>query len=176
MKYNIRGDKMEVTDAINSYVETKLGKLEKYFKDESLNANVNLKVRGNRQIIEVTVPTDKFILRSEEESDDLYSAIDLVIDKLERQIRKNKTRINKQNLQGKYMSFNLEYELPKEEETKDKIVKRKTIEMKPMDEEEAMLEMDLLGHSFFVHKDEATDKICVLYKRKDGNLGLIETN
>ena len=169
MKYNIRGDKMEVTDAINSYVETKLGKLEKYFKDESLNANVNLKVRGNRQIIEVTVPTDKFILRSEEESDDLYSAIDLVIDKLERQIRKNKTRINKQNLQGKYMSFNLEYELPKEEETKDKIVKRKTIEMKPMDEEEAMLEMDLLGHSFFVYKDEATDKICVLYKRKDDN-------
>ena len=87
MKYNIRGDKMEVTDAINSYVETKLGKLEKYFKDESLNANVNLKVRGNRQIIEVTVPTDKFILRSEEESDDLYSAIDLVIDKLERQLK-----------------------------------------------------------------------------------------
>ena len=74
------------------------------------------------------------------------------------------------------MSFNLEYELPKEEETKDKIVKRKTIEMKPMDEEEAMLEMDLLGHSFFVYKDEATDKICVLYKIKDGNLGLIETN
>ena len=176
MKYNIRGDKMEVTDAINLYVETKLGKLEKYFKDESLNANVNLKVRGNRQIIEVTIPTDKFILRSEEESEDLYSAIDLVIDKLERQIRKNKTRINKQNTQGKYTSFNLEYELPKEEETKDKIVKRKNIEMKPMDEEEAMLEMDLLGHSFFVYKDEETDNICVLYKRKDGNLGLIETN
>lgn len=176
MKYNIRGDKMEVTDAINLYVETKLGKLEKYFKDESLNANVNLKVRGNRQIIEVTIPTDKFILRSEEESEDLYSAIDLVIDKLERQIRKNKTRLNKQNTQGKYTSFNLEYELPKEEETKDKIVKRKNIEMKPMDEEEAMLEMDLLGHSFFVYKDEETDNICVLYKRKDGNLGLIETN
>lgn len=176
MKYNIRGDKMKVTEAIDDYVKNKLGKLEKYFKDETLKANVNLKIRGNRQIIEVTIPTDKFILRSEEESEDLYTAVDLVIDKLERQIRKNKTRLNKQNASGKYTSFNFEYELPKNEESKDKIVKRKSIEMKPMDEEEAMLEMDLLGHSFFVYKDEDTDKICVLYKRKDGNLGVIETN
>ena len=94
MKYNIRGDKLEVTDAINNYVESKLDRLNKYFKEDDILANVLLRVRGNSQIIEVTIPTDKFILRSEEEDKDLYAAIDLVTDKLERQIRKNKTRIN----------------------------------------------------------------------------------
>ena len=87
MKFNIRGDKLEVTDAIGSYVEEKLSKLNKYFKNDDLLANVLLRVRGNSQIIEVTIPTDKFILRSEEEDKDLYAAIDLVIDVLERQIR-----------------------------------------------------------------------------------------
>ena len=92
MKYNIRGDKLEVTDAINNYVESKLDRLNKYFKEDDILANVLLRVRGNSQIIEVTIPTDKFILRSEEEDKDLYAAIDLVTDKLERQIRKNKTK------------------------------------------------------------------------------------
>ena len=95
MKYNIRGDKMIITDAIKDYTETKLGKLEKYFKDDDITANVLAKVRGNSQIVEVTIPTSKFILRSEEENEDLYAAIDLVSDKLERQIRKNKTRMKK---------------------------------------------------------------------------------
>ena len=178
MKYNIRGDKLEVTDAINNYVESKLDRLNKYFKDSDILANVLLRVRGNSQIIEVTIPTDKFILRSEEEDDDLYAAIDLVTDKLERQIRKNKTRLNKQNYDNKYKDFNFDYESTLEEETTENeiIVKRKNIEMKPMDEEEAILEMNLLGHEFFVYKDMHTNKICVLYKRKDGNYGLIETN
>ena len=177
MKYNIRGDKLEVTDAINSYVESKLDRLNKYFKDEDILANVLLRVRGNSQIIEVTIPTDKFILRSEEEDKDLYAAIDLVSDKLERQIRKNKTRLNRQNVDNKFKEFNFDYEMMDEEETSEDevIVKRKNIEMKPMDEEEAILEMNLLGHEFFVYKDMHTDKICVLYKRKDGNYGLIET-
>lgn len=177
MKYNIRGDKLEVTDAINSYVESKLDRLNKYFKDEDILANVLLRVRGNSQIIEVTIPTDKFILRSEEEDKDLYAAIDLVSDKLERQIRKNKTRINKQNIDNKYKEFNFDYEITEEDETNEDeiIVKRKKLEMKPMDEEEAILEMNLLGHEFFVYKDMHTNQICVLYKRKDGNYGLIET-
>ena len=177
MKYNIRGDKLEVTDAINNYVESKLDRLNKYFKDEDILANVLLRVRGNSQIIEVTIPTDKFILRSEEEDKDLYAAIDLVSDKLERQIRKNKTRLNRQNVDNKLKEFNFDYEMMEEEETSEDevIVKRKNIEMKPMDEEEAILEMNLLGHEFFVYKDMHTDKICVLYKRKDGNYGLIET-
>jgi len=177
MKYNIRGDKLEVTDAINNYVESKLDRLNKYFKEDDILANVLLRVRGNSQIIEVTIPTDKFILRSEEEDKDLYAAIDLVTDKLERQIRKNKTRLNRQNANNNLKEFNFDYEINSDEETTEDeiIVKRKNIEMKPMDEEEAILEMNLLGHEFFVYKDMHTDKICVLYKRKDGNYGLIET-
>ncbi len=175
MKYNIRGDKLEITDAINNYVESKLDSLNKYFKEDDILANVLLRVRGNSQIIEVTIPTDKFILRSEEEDKDLYAAIDLVTDKLERQIRKNKTRLNKQNQDNKYKDFNFDYESTEEDEEEEIIVKRKNIEMKPMDEEEAILQMNLLGHEFFVYKDMHTDKICVLYKRKDGNFGLIET-
>ena len=177
MKYNIRGDKLEVTEAIGSYVETKLDRLNKYFKDDNILANVLLKVRGNSQIIEVTIPTDKFILRSEEEDKDLYAAIDLVTDKLERQIRKNKTRLNKQNTDYKYKEFNFDYELDESEDSSEDelIVKRKKLEMKPMDEEEAILEMNLLGHEFFVYKDMHTNNINVLYKRKDGNYGLIET-
>lgn len=177
MKYNIRGDKLEVTEAIGSYVETKLDRLNKYFKDDNILANVLLKVRGNSQIIEVTIPTDKFILRSEEEDKDLYAAIDLVTDKLERQIRKNKTRLNKQNTDNKYKEFNFDYELDESEDSSEDelIVKRKKLEMKPMDEEEAILEMNLLGHEFFVYKDMHTNNINVLYKRKDGNYGLIET-
>ncbi len=175
MKLNIRGDKLEITDAIRDYVEDKLGRLDKYFKDSDINANVLLKVKGNRQIIEVTVPTDKYILRSEEEHNDLYAAIDLVVDKLEGQIRKNKTKLKKQNIDNKYKEFNFDYELDEEEENNDVIVKHKEIEMKPMDSEEAILEMELLGHSFFVYKDVDTGNVNVLYKRKDGNYGLIET-
>ena len=174
MKYNIRGDKMLITDAIKDYTETKLGRLEKYFKDDDITANVLAKVRGNSQIVEVTIPTSKFILRSEEESDDLYAAIDLVSDKLERQIRKNKTRLNR-NVKENVKEFNFDYEVKDEEASKEKIVKRKNIETKPMDEEEAILEMELLGHSFFVYKDMDTNNTCVLYKRKDGDYGLIET-
>lgn len=174
MKYNIRGDKMVVTDAIRDYAETKLGKLEKYFKDDEVTANVLTRVRGNAQIVEVTIPTSKFVLRSEEENEDLYAAIDLVSDKLERQIRKNKTRLNR-NVKDNVKEFNFDFDVEDEEQSKEKIVKRKNIEMKPMDEEEAILEMELLGHSFFVYKDMDTNNTCVLYKRKDGDYGLIET-
>lgn len=173
MKYNIRGDKMVITDAIKNYTEEKLGRLEKYFKDDDINANVLTKVRGNLQIVEVTIPTSKYTLRSEEENDDLYAAIDLVTDKLERQIRKNKTRLNK-NMKESVKEFNFDYDTKDEDESDEKVVKRKSIEMKPMDEEEAILEMELLGHSFFVYKDMNTNNVCVLYKRKDGNYGLIE--
>ena len=175
MKYNIRGDRMVVTEAIRDYAEEKLGRLEKYFKDDDITANVLTRVRGNSQIVEVTIPTSKFVLRSEEENEDLYAAIDLVSDKLERQIRKNKTRLNR-NVKENVKEFNFDYVIEDaEEESKEKIVKRKNIEMKPMDEEEAILEMELLGHSFFVYKDMDTNNVCVLYKRKDGDYGLIET-
>ena len=175
MKYNIRGDKMVVTEAIRDYTEEKLGKLEKYFKDDDITANVLTRVRGNSQIVEVTIPTSKFVLRSEEENDDLYAAIDLVSDKLERQIRKNKTRLNR-NVKENVREFNFDFELANEDDQENSIVKRKSFEMKPMSEEEAILELELLGHDFYIFKDAKTNDINVLYKRKDGNYGIIETN
>ncbi len=178
MKINIRGDKVLLTDSIKEYVTSKLNKAEKYFGDDSnISVNVVVRVRGRDQIIEVTIPTKHFTLRAEESHNDLYAAIDLVIDKIERQIRKNKTRIAKKL--RKEASHDFKYEQIPDMETSDleeksKIVKRKKLSMKPMNEEEAILQMNLLSHDFFIYKDSDTGNICVLYKRKDDNYGLIE--
>ena len=177
MKCSIRGEKIRVTKAINEYINSKLARIDKYFKNESIDARVLIKLKGKKQAIEVTIPYDKYTLRSESEHDDLYAAIDLVVDKLEGQIRKNKTKAKKQIKKDNTL-INFEYELTKEEEKENKtgkIVKRKTIEMKPIDEEEAILELELVGHDFFIYKDVHTDNIHILYKRKDGNYGIIET-
>ena len=177
MKFNIRGKKVEVTEPIRKYVENKLGKLDKYFeKSDELTANVLIRIRGNEQIVEVTIPAPKVILRAEESHNDLYAAIDLVTDKLERQIRKNKTRLHNKHSKVDFMDFVVELEIEPTVETKETIVKRKHVEMKPMDEEEAILQMELLGHEFFVFKEVSSGNTCVLYKRKDGNYGIIETN
>lgn len=175
MKYNIRGEKVEITPSIRSYIEDKIGKLDKYFENpDQINANVVIKVRGKEQKIEITVPAMHYTLRSEESHDDLYAAIDLTVDKLERQIRKNKTKINARNKKNIIQNFELDLEDSLEDDD-SKVLKRKKIEMKPMDEEEAILQMQMLGHSFFVFKNADTDSICVLYVRKDGNYGIIET-
>lgn len=175
MRYNIRGEKIEITDAIRSYIEDKIGKLDKYFDDaENIDANVVIKVRGKEQKIEITVPAMHYTLRSEESHDDLYAAIDLTVDKLERQIRKNKTKINSKIKKNIIQNFEMDLE-DNFEEDDSKVLKRKKIDMKPMDEEEALLQMNMLGHSFFVFKNVDTDSVCVLYLRKDGNYGIIET-
>lgn len=175
MKCTIRGEKIKITAAIQDYIETKLSRLDKYFKKEDVDANVLIRIKGKEQIIEVTIPYEKYTLRSEERRDDLYAAIDLVIDKLEGQIRKTKTKLKKQIKKAETV-INFDYEITKEEKKESKVVKRKTFEMKPMDEEEAILELELLGHDFFIYKDAHTNDINVLYKRKDGNYGIIETN
>lgn len=176
MKYNIRGEKVEITSAIRSYIEDKIGKLDKYFDDtENINANVVIKVRGNEQKIEITIPAMHYTLRSEEAHSDLYAAIDLTVDKLERQIRKNKTKINSKIKRNVIQSFETNLEDNFEEDV-SKVLKRKQADMKPMDEEEALLQMEMLGHTFFVFKNVDTDSVCVLYLRKDGNYGIIETN
>ncbi len=173
MKINIHGRKIEVTDSIKGYVEDKLKKLDKYFENpDEITATVVVKVRGNDQIIEVTVPSKKFTLRGEESHKDLYAAIDLVTDKIERQIRKNKTRIKKNYKE--VINFVSDID-SKEEEDTNTIVKRKTVDMKPMNEEEALLQMNLLGHDFFVFKNTDNDTVSVIYKRKDGAYGIIET-
>ena len=173
MNMNIRGDKLVVTDAIKDYVKEKLAKLDKYFDDpSSMEAHVLLRSKNNKDTIEVTIPAKGFTLRAEESNADLYAAIDLVTDILERQIRKNKTRLNSRKNAQPEISFAFVEEEVDEEET-SQIVKRKTIESKPMSEEEAILQMELLGHDFFVYKDADEECIAVLYKRKDGNYGII---
>lgn len=176
MKYNIRGDKILVTKAIKGYVTEKIDKLNKYFeKPNQITANVLIKVKGYNQTIEVTIPTTNFTIRNEESAEDLYAAIDLVADKIERQIRKNKTKINKIE-KDEAKKFNLAFIEDDEGDSDErKIVKRKTLNTKPMDEEEAILQMEMLGHDFFIFKDRNTNNISIIYKRKDGNYGIIET-
>ena len=174
MKLNIRGSKLEITDAIKSYLESKVQKLDKYFENpEEITANIVAKTKGVNQTVEITIPIKKAILRVEESNNDLYSSIDLAVDKLERQIRKNKTKIKQKNNRDKFDMF-VDFEIEEEFEEPETIVKRKTIDMKPMSEEEAILQMDLLGHEFFIFKNSDTDNNSVLYKRKDGNYGIIE--
>ena len=176
MRYNIRGEKVEITPSIRSYIEDKIGKLDKYFENPSIiDANVVIKVRGKEQKIEITIPAVHYTLRSEESHDDLYAAIDLTVDKLERQIRKNKTKINSKIKKNIIQNFEMDLEDSFEDDN-SKILKRKKVDMKPMDEEEAVLQMNMLGHSFFVFKNADTNSICVLYLRNDGNYGIIETN
>ena len=176
MKFIIRGQKLGVTESIKSYIEEKIGKLDKYFENpEELTATVVVRVRGKEQIVEVTVPSKKVILRAEESNEDLYASIDLVSDKLERQIRKNKTKIRSKKSKANYESFIVDFEVEKEEENENLIVKRKELDTKPMSEEEAVLQMELVGHPFFIFKNATTDNISVVYKRKDGNYGIIDT-
>ncbi len=179
MKFNIRGSKMKITPAINDYIEDKIGKLEKYLEySEEVTATVVVRSRGKDKIVEVTMPIKKAILRGEENHEDLYAAIDLVSEKIERQILKNKTRMKKKVNYEVLRNFKTGKELvdaPIVDDDKEKIVKRKKLEMKPMDEEEAILQMNLLGHDFFVYHDFKLKTVCVVYKRKEGGYGLIVT-
>lgn len=174
MKFNIHGKKIEVTEPIKKYIEQKIGRLDKYLENpEDITATIVVRVRGIEQIVEVTIPIHKIILRGEESHSDLYAAIDIVSEKIERQIRKNKTRMNRKS-KGESIGFDLSFDDYKEDE-ESTIVKRKEIEMKPMSEDEAILQMNLIGHEFFVFKNVDTGEISVLYKRKDGNYGIIDT-
>ncbi len=177
MRLNIRGDKLVVTDSIKAYIEEKVNKLDKYFDNDDIEAKIVIKVANNREIIEVTIPTNKYTLRAEERNEDLYAAIDLVIDKLERQIRKNKTKLNDRYKKESFMDFNFDFieEFENDKEEDELIVKRKTIDIKPMDEEEAILQMELLNHDFFVFKNLDEECTSVLYKRKDGKFGIINS-
>ncbi|AYV67867.1 sigma 54 modulation protein/30S ribosomal protein S30EA [Niallia circulans] len=180
MNFNIRGENIEVTPAIREYVEKKISKLERYFSESpDAQVNVNLKTYNDKTSkVEVTIPMSQLLLRAEEDHMDMYAAIDLISDKLERQIRKHKTKVNRKHrekgnlneLFGSYESTpNVE-----EEEQELEIVRQKRFNLKPMDSEEAILQMDLLGHNFFVYTDAETNNTNIVYKRKDGKYGLIE--
>ncbi|MEO5284666.1 ribosome hibernation-promoting factor, HPF/YfiA family [Limosilactobacillus allomucosae] len=179
LKFNIRGENVEVTESIRDYVIKRISKLEKFFEDNvEANAHVNLKVYPNKTFkVEVTIPLPYLTLRAEETSSDMYGSIDLVTDKLERQIRKYKTKVNRKSREKGYKSMDFVPDVEDEPVSDDlKIVRTKQISLKPMDPEEAVLQMDMLGHDFFVFEDAETNGTSVVYRRKDGRYGLIEIN
>lgn len=173
MNITVNGKNIIITEGLRDAVERKLTKLEKYFSP-NVEANTTLSVQKNRQIVEVTIPFNGVILRAEEDNDDMYAAIDLVLEKLERQIRKQKTKLERRKY-GDSLRYQLipDYNLNSDEE-EFKIVKTKRFPIKPMNEEEAILQMELLAHNFFVYTNADTNEINVVYKRKDGKYGLIE--
>lgn len=172
----IHGDKLKITSAMSDYIKEKLGKLEKYLENsETVRANVIVKVKSHEQRVEITIPLKSFIIRSEETKNDFYAAVDKAVDKLERQIRKNKTRMMSKQIKTNYDFAFSQIELDEEDNKESRILKRKKVEVKPMNEEEAILQMELLGHQFYMYKDSETDKPAVVYKRNDGNYGVIES-
>jgi putative sigma-54 modulation protein len=172
MNIKVNGKNLPITEGLREAVEKKLFKLEKYFSP-SVDANATLSVQKNRQIVEVTIPFNGVILRAEEGNDDMYSAIDIVTDKLERQIRKQKTKLEKRKY-GDALKFQFIPDYNFGDNGEFKIVKNKKVPVKPMSDEEAILQMELLGHNFFVYTNAETNDINVVYKRKDGQYGLIE--
>ncbi|RUL54210.1 MULTISPECIES: ribosome hibernation-promoting factor, HPF/YfiA family [Lysinibacillus] len=183
LNFNIRGENIEVTPAIREYVESKIDKVERYFNDEvNANANVNLKVYNDKQTkVEVTIPMKNVTLRAEERHNDMYAAVDLIVDKLERQIRKHKTKVNRKfrEREGTGVYFAQEVAgttVSPVEEEEFTIVRTKQFDLKPMDQEEAILQMNLLGHDFYVYTDAESNGTNIVYKRRDGKYGLIETN
>ena len=179
LKFNIRGENVEVTESIRDYVIKRISKLEKFFEDNvEANAHVNLKVYPNKTFkVEVTIPLPYLTLRAEETSSDMYGSIDLVTDKLERQIRKYKTKVNRKSREKGYKNMDFVPDVEDEPVSDDlKIVRTKQISLKPMDPEEAVLQMDMLGHDFFVFEDAETNGTSVVYRRKDGRYGLSEIN
>ncbi|MBS7009336.1 ribosome hibernation-promoting factor, HPF/YfiA family [Anaerostipes sp.] len=173
MNFIISGKNIEVTEGIKAAVEEKLGRLDKYLTDD-IDIIVTLSVQKERQKIEVTIPMKGHIIRAEQDSADMYVSIDLVIDILERQIRRYKTRL----MSKKYESAGLKQEfIDKDEDVDDdeiRIIRSKKFAIKPMDVEEACIQMDLLGHNFFVFRNADTFEVNVVYKRKGSTYGLIE--
>jgi len=174
MNFKITGKNFTVTDALKERVNKKLGKLEKFFNPHT-EAQVTMSVQRNRHILEVTIPLGNITLRAEVSGDDMYACIDKAEDILERQIRKNKTRLAKRLHTGAFEQPDVfRNDIEVEEETEFKVVKTKRFAVKPMPVEEAILQMNLLGHEFFMFTNADTNQVNVVYKRKDGNYGLIE--
>ena len=173
MRFIITGRNIDVTEGLRSAVEEKLGKLDRFFAPET-EVHVTLSVEKERQKIEVTIPMKGHIIRAEEGSEDMYVSIDLVVDVIERQIRRYKTRLMNQKYDG--TSFKQEF-MEQEDDVEDdeiRIIRSKKFAIKPMDVEEACVQMELLGHDFFVFRNADTFEVNVVYKRKGNTFGLIE--
>ncbi|MDW7673958.1 MAG: ribosome-associated translation inhibitor RaiA [Bacillota bacterium] len=173
MNIIIRGKNIEVTKALKEYVDKRISKLDKYFEGiDEVQATLN--VERDRHKIEVTIPINGMILRGEEETLDMYSSVDLVVEKLEKQIAKHKTRLSRKVKNSSLLDL-----VPKQtngyaDEIEPKVLRTKRFAIKPMPLDEAIMQMNLLGHNFYVFSNADTEEVNVVYKRKDGNYGLIE--
>ncbi len=172
MRYIITGRNIEVTEGLKSAVYEKIGKLEKYFTADT-EIHVTFSVEKERQKIEVTIPVKGNIIRSEQVSSDMYVSIDLVEEVIERQLKKYKNKLTgkkqaKESFTSEYMDNDYD------EDDTIKIIRTKKFGIKPMDPEEACIQMELLGHNFYVFSNSQTDEVNVVYKRKGNTYGLIE--
>lgn len=176
MQVAVRGKNIEITSALREYVEKKLGKIEK-FVDQPMNAQVNLYVERGRHIVEVTANLNGLLLRGEEATGDMYASIDLVADKLEKQVQKYRARLRRRKeaggaAQAVAAAANVEEDLAAELD--GQVVKTKRFPVKPLAVDEAILQMDLVSHDFFVFVNSETGKVNVVYRRRDGDYGLLE--
>ncbi|HSB81202.1 MAG TPA: ribosome-associated translation inhibitor RaiA [Candidatus Methylomirabilis sp.] len=170
MQLSVKGRNLEVTDALRSYAEEKLRRLTKYFEN-IVTANVVLSLEKHRQIAEVTLRVRDLTIRAEESTEDLYSSIDLVVEKLERQILRYKERIAAHVTRA---ASREERGASAAAEGESRLVKTKRFAVKPAEVDEAIMQMDLLGHNFYVFRNARTDEVNVVYRRRDGHYGLIE--
>lgn len=173
MNLVINGRNIDITEGLRSAVEEKIGKLERYFND-STEVNVTLSTEKRRQKIEVTIPMKGSIIRAEQTSSDMYVAIDLVEEIIERQLRKYKNKLIDKEQAAAHLSQDFLDEEPYEDDEEIEIIRSKKFAMKPMDPEEACVQMELLGHNFFVFRNADTEEVNVVYKRKGNTYGLIE--
>lgn len=179
MKVNVRGKNIDATASLVEYTHKKIGKLDKHF-DDNTDVQVVLSVIREEHIVEVTVNLNGLIMRGEESTGDMYASIDQVVEKLERQVKKYKTRMNKSLRKRGMRSMSEKHAALEAEERVEalddapRVVRTKRFPLKPMTVEEAILQMDLLGHNFFVFANADSDATNVVYRRKDGNYGLIE--
>lgn len=171
MKITITGRKIDLTEGLKNKVTKKLSKLDKFFNEDA-EAKVKLSVEKDRQTVEVTVIQKGFIFRAEETNSDMYAAIDRIIDVLERQIRKNKTKLAKKLKASAFEGYTDDVK----EEKEFNIIKTKRIDIKPMSVEEAILQMNMLGHEFYIFTNSENEHTEVVYKRKDGNYAIISAN
>ncbi|MDR1070472.1 MAG: ribosome-associated translation inhibitor RaiA [Gracilibacteraceae bacterium] len=179
MNVLVRGKQFKVTDALKEYAQKRVGKLSK-FSDDFSDIHVVLSVERERQKVEVTAPLSGFILRGEEATVDMFTSIDLVVEKLERQMMKYRKRIDRKRGKAQWEEAQLAHDIaaglvkPDDEEDDDNVVRVKKFPARPMSAEEALMQMNLLSHNFYVFLDMDTEKICVVYRRRDGDYGLLE--
>ncbi len=179
MEITIKGKNVEVTKALRDYAEKKVSKIQRFFEGDMIDAQVTMGIEKGLHIVEVTMQINGLLLRGEEKTGDMYASVDGAVDKIERQIRKYKTRINRRLRQiGTHLveaAFTPDGpEVAEEAEEEARIVRTKRFAMKPMSVQEAVMQMELLGHDFYVFSNAETEEVNVVYRRKDGNYGLIE--